>query len=405
MRATAFRIFLVLACPALAVAPAATPGWSQTKKEAVPPPTNEVRYFTSISGLMDDQADSVLKETRASGKVTAAVLDVCYPAIGNSDRKDRFVATLTVNGQKLTGATESIEGKQPVSINLVRKSSPGGIAFEGKITIGSNVSTIASADNTDISEKEYKDGQEADDEITQAPADFTTVSPEAVAVRLKPASVAEFVNGLRGQNVEISLTSLLPSCTELRKGEQVVRINIDPERAADFVARMKAAPGVAAAGWTSGKFDMDRTIRITAADWRDGGKINRDKLAAKLSAILAKALGATALASTWNDDRGELKLTFKRPNTALPGLGLTQTIEISAMVASEKPVGSDKLLLWVGYPMIATIDETAGAKLKLSDASDGGGEDNAQTDDSDTVSAVARELKAQRWDSENTSWK
>ena len=218
-------------------------------------------------------------------------------------------------------------------------------------------------------------------------------------------SVADFVNSLRGQNLEVSLSSLLPSCSELRKGEQVIHINIDPERAADFVAKMKSHAGVIASGWTSGKLDMDRTVRFAAADWRDGGKINKDKLAATISAAMAKALSATALPAKWNDSNGEIKLAFRRPHAALPGLGLTQTIEFSAMAASDKPGASDKLLLWVGFPSITTTDESSGAKLKLSDASDSGGEESVPVDEGDTITAIARELKAQRWDSENTSWK
>jgi hypothetical protein len=402
MRARGFSIPLILAA-----AVSTSPAFAQAKRDAKPTPSaTEVRYFTSIGGIMDDQGDSILKETHTAGKVTAAVLDVCYPATVGSDRKDRFVVPLTVDGQKLTGTTESIGGKQPVNVNLTRKSTSSGVTFEGRITIGDSVSNISSPDNTDISDKEFREGQDAEDEIIPMPADFTTASPEAVAVRLKPEAVTGFVNGLRGQNIEVSLTSLLPSCTELRKDEQVVHLNIDPDRASDFVARMQSTSGIIAAGWTSGKFDMERTIRFAAANWRDGGKISRDKLAATLSNVIAKALSATALSSTWNDNSGEVKLAFRRPNSALPELGLTQTIEISAIAASDKPGGSDKLLLWIGYPAITTTDENTGPKLKLSDASDNGsGEDSVPVDEGDTVTAVAHALKAQRWDSENTSWK
>ena len=41
------------------------------------PGANEVRYFTAIDGLMDNNADVILKETRQGKTVTAAVLDVC----------------------------------------------------------------------------------------------------------------------------------------------------------------------------------------------------------------------------------------------------------------------------------------------------------------------------------------
>src|SRR5665811_2109094 len=76
---------------------------------------NETRYFTSIDGLMDGNADVVLKETRQGKTVTAAVLDVCYPAGKGSDRKDRFVANLAVSGQTLSGTTQSVGDKLPVT--------------------------------------------------------------------------------------------------------------------------------------------------------------------------------------------------------------------------------------------------------------------------------------------------
>ena len=67
---------------------------------------------------MDGNADAILKETRQGKTVTAAVLDVCYPAEKGSDRKDRFVANLAVNGQTLTGTTQSLGDKLPVTVKL-----------------------------------------------------------------------------------------------------------------------------------------------------------------------------------------------------------------------------------------------------------------------------------------------
>src|SRR4051812_32056313 len=71
------------------------------------PNVNETRYFTSIDGLMDGNADVIMKETRQGKTVTSAVLDVCYPAEKGSVRKDRFVANLSVDGQTMTGSTQS----------------------------------------------------------------------------------------------------------------------------------------------------------------------------------------------------------------------------------------------------------------------------------------------------------
>src|SRR5579872_18409 len=63
------------------------------------PAANETRYFTALDGLMDGNADVILKETRQGKTVTAATLDVCYPTAKGSDRKDRFVVNLAINGQ------------------------------------------------------------------------------------------------------------------------------------------------------------------------------------------------------------------------------------------------------------------------------------------------------------------
>src|SRR5262249_33913935 len=82
---------------------------------------NEVRYFTAIDGLMDGNADVILKETRQGKTLTAATLDVCYPVEKGSERKDRFIANLTVSGANLTGTAQSVGDKQPVNVKLARK--------------------------------------------------------------------------------------------------------------------------------------------------------------------------------------------------------------------------------------------------------------------------------------------
>src|SRR3954469_4233367 len=104
----------------------------------------ETRYFTSIDGLMDGNADVILKETRQGKNVTAAVLDVCYPVEKGSDRKDRFVANLAVSGQKMTGTTQSLGDKLPVSVKLARKAAGDSFEFRGQITIGKTVTEVAS---------------------------------------------------------------------------------------------------------------------------------------------------------------------------------------------------------------------------------------------------------------------
>src|SRR5438477_10580168 len=105
---------------------------AQTKSSPKSAPgTPETRYFTAIDGLMDGNADVILKETRQGKNVTAAVLDVCYPTEKGSDRKDRFVANLTVSGQNLIGSTQSLGDKQPVTVKLARKAAGDSFEFRG----------------------------------------------------------------------------------------------------------------------------------------------------------------------------------------------------------------------------------------------------------------------------------
>jgi hypothetical protein len=379
--------------------------FAQMKPSPKAAPTgNEVRYFTSIDGLMDGNADVVLKETRQGKNVTSAVLDICYPAEKGSDRKDRFVANLSVNGQTLTGTTQSLGDKLPVTVKLLRKPTGDTFEFKGQISVGQTVTEVTSTDNSDLSEKEFRDNQTTDDGIATAPKDFSEVSPESIGVRVKLDAALDFLQGLKGQDVEVSLSSLTVSCDALRAGEQTINIGVDPDRAAALIAKFKSMPGVVAAGWTSGIVEMDRSIRFLAADWRDGDRPNRDKLAAAIANVLSKTLSAKSSSSAWNPNTGKLKLTFKRPSQVFPALGLTETVEVTALVAPDRPGASDRLMLWVSNPVVSTKDETTGLKLNLAEESSGD-EEGDQKDDNGSVDALAKEFKGQRWDADKSVWK
>ncbi len=368
------------------------------------PGANETRYFTGIDGLMDGNADVILKETRQGKTVTAAVLDVCYPAAKGSDRKDRFVANLAVSGQTLTGTAQSIGGKLPVTVKLVRKPTGDNFEFKGQISIGQAVTEVNSSDNSDLSEKEFQDNQTTDDGITASPKDFTEVSPESIGVRVKLDAASDFLKGLKGQDVEVSLSGLKVTCDALRAGEQTINLSADPDRAAGLIAKFKSSPGVVAAGWTTGVVEMERTIRFPATDWRDGDRLNRNRLAAAISSVLAGTLSAKSSSTAWSSSTGKLKLTFKRPSQLFPALDLTETIEVTALVAPEKPGASDRLILWISNPVVSTTDEAAGPKLNLADDSSGD-EEGDQKDDNGSVDALAREFKGQRWDADKSAWK
>src|SRR5471030_125739 len=123
----------LLFCLAGLMAASADVAFAQTKLPKADPNAAETRYFTAIDGLMDGNADVILKETRQGKTVSAATLDVCYPVAKNSDRKDRFVVNLAVSGQTLSGTTQSIGEKSPVSVKLLRKQTGDNFDFRGQI--------------------------------------------------------------------------------------------------------------------------------------------------------------------------------------------------------------------------------------------------------------------------------
>lgn len=379
---------------------------AQIKLSTKPDPNAiETRYFTAIDGLMDGNADVILKETRKGKAVNAATLDLCYPAEKNSGRKDRFVVNLAVNGQTMTGSTTSLIDKKPVSVKLTRKQTADTFDFRGQITIGQAVTEVASSENSDISEQEFQDSQTVDDGINASPRDFTEVSPESVGVRIKLDAALDFLKTLKGQNVDVALNSLTVTCDALRSGQQTLNLSVDPERAAALIAKAKATPGVVASGWTTGVVEMDRAIRFPAALYTDGGKINRDKLVATVSGVLSKTLSAKLSSSSWSPTNGKLTMVFKRPSSIYPGLDLTDTIEVDGLVSSDKPGSSDHLMLWIANPSTTTSDEGSSPKLNLTDDTPGDDEGADTRDDTGSIEALIKELKGQHWDADKSIWR
>ena len=363
-----------------------------------------VRYFASLGDILGDlPVDAFIKETRQGGKVTAATLDACYSVSPTSDHKDRFAVELKADGAKLTGSGTTFEDKQPVTVNLVRKPVGDTVTFEGRITVGNKTSQFTSAENTESDEKEFEQSQGADDDLVEAPVNFTEVSPQSVAVQVTREAFSDLVKSLRSEPVRISLESLTTDCNVLRSGEQTLRFTVDPARAPALIAKLKTMQGVSAAGWATGTYEMERAIRIPAAEWRNGAALDRDKLATALSNAVAKATNATALPPRWNDTTGEVTLTVTRPSTLAPALGLTETLEMTVLVGPEKPGPSDRLILWLGVPSSTTKDSAAGSRLEFTEP-DNSDDEGSFTDDDGVIRTLAVGMKGQRWNSDTSSW-
>jgi hypothetical protein len=370
------------------------------------PQAKTVHYFELSGEILGDlPVDAFLREERQGAKVVAATLDICYSVSLASPRKDRFAVNLKPEADKLVGSGQTQEDKVAVTVRLTRKRSGETTSFTGLIQRGQEKSEVSSTENTDVDEKEFLEGRAVDDPIVAAPADFTELSPGSIAVRVKRESLGGVVKELKGQNLLVELESLAPDCVALRSGEQVVHADVDPERAAAVIARLKALPGVAAAGWIGGSYSIANAVRLPAAAWKGGnGRLDRGKLASAVAAAVAGSYAAKLESTAWEEATGELTIKLKRPNQRVPQLGLTDIVELTALVGPDKPGATDALIVWFSTPTVTTVDEGPEPRLKFVDV-DAGEDEGQGADNDELVAAVAKELKGKQWDSDQSTWK
>jgi hypothetical protein len=393
------RALVVPACALLACVASQAAQAQGSNREAT-------RYFTFDSGLLDDlDVDGVLTETRQGNRVTSAKLDVCYPQPDNSSRQDRFVVTLNSDRGHWTGSTKSQETGGPVSVDIVQRQNGSNYTFEGNIKLGSDNYKVSSDDNSDMNEKEYHESL-SDNKIIATPADFTEVSPDTVGIRVKRKSLGDLVKALKGQDASIDFTSLETSCDVLRTGDHVVLIQINPDRAAALIDKVKGLPGVSAAGYSAGTYSIDTAVRIAMADFRKGdNKIDDDKLGKAIAAAAEKALSAKLRSSNWDKTTGEFALELTRPDDTVAGYDLTEVVRLRTLVAPEKSGRNDNLIIWVGDVAAETVDNGAEPRLKLTGAAAASDDNDESSQSDDVVGQLADDLKGKTWDSKGLAWK
>lgn len=363
-----------------------------------------VRYFTGVPNLLEDlDTDVILKETRQGAKIVSAEIDVCHLPAPNSPLRERFVVQLKPQGNRLVGSGQSQESKTPVTIDLNRTAANNEVKFEGTIKYGDRTFKSLSEENTDISEKEFKEQTATDETITDNPADFREVTPGTVAFRVARGSLVDFLKALRAENVKVQSFSIAPSCDALRRGYLEVQADVDPERASALVAKAKSLPGVTRAGWTSGGIDLSRAIKFPATGWRDAsGKLDRDKLGKAISALAGKVLNGKSATAEWDDVTGELAITVKRPDETVPGLGLTEVIDIPLVVSGEKPGANNTIVIRIGSLSSELEDDGGSPKLSMSNQSNGESPEPFGADA--LLEALAKDFKAETWDSDKEAW-
>jgi hypothetical protein len=364
-----------------------------------------VRYFNGVYGLLGDiETDAFLKETRQSGKVVSAELDVCHAPSPGSPLRDRFVVALKPQGNRLVGSAQTQESKRPVSVDLARSATGNSFTFEGTVKLGDQILKASSDDLADMSEKDFREQTSVEESIVDSPADFREVTPGTLAIRVARTALVDLLKTLRTENVKVQSYSIAPSCEALRRGTVDVQIDVDPERAVDLIGKAKGLPGVTRAGWSSGGVDLTRAVRIPAGSFRDSaGKLDRQKLGDAIAAVAAKVFSAQPGSAEWDEVTGELAVTVKRPDASVPGLGLTEVIGVPFVVSGEKPGAKDALVIRIGQTESEIQDDGAGPRLTI--ASNKSGEESPEPAGSDNLQpTMARELKGQVWDSDKEAW-
>ncbi len=396
---------------ALALALAVSSALAEPKGQKGKAPAGpQVRYFDLSASIFSELgSEAILKENRQGVTLVSAELDVCHLISSTSNRLDRFVVPLKVEGNRLVGTAQSQEGKQAVSVNLARRVAGGNFTFEGTISSGTNTEKIRSTDNNEMSEEEITDQFLAEPSIQPSPADFTASWPQALHVRIGRNGLTGLLEALRDQNVRVVFNGLIPSCRVLRSGNYTVQIDVDAERIGAVLEKLKSVPAVTEVGFSPNTPDMQRAVRFPSAGWRDAaGKLDRDKLAAAVGAAMAKAMAATLNSTSWDPVMGELSVELKRPDETVAGLKLTQLVTVSTVIAPESLSSNQQSILWIESITARIVDERPAPRLTFSVAQpDDGGEGQAiDPEGSDGLpAAVAAALKGVLWDSDKDQWR
>jgi hypothetical protein len=370
----------------------------------------QARYFDLSTSIFNELgAESILKETRQGTTITSAELDVCHLVSPTTHRLDRFVVSLKAEGNRLTGSTQSQEGKQSVSVNLTRRAAAGGnVTFEGTVSSGNHVDKVRSTDNTDLSEEEISEQYPAEPPIEPSPADFSAAWPQTLHVRVARSALVGLLDALRDQNVRVVYSGLQTSCQVLRSGRHTLQVDVDAERVGAVLAKLKSVSGIAEIGFSPNPPNMQRAIRFPSSGWRDAsGKLDRDKLAAAVSKAIAGAMAATVGTTSWDAAMGELVVEVKRPDETVAGLKLTQLVTVTMVVAPESLTSNQRSILWIESVAARVADERPAPRLTFApmQSEDSEGQSSEPDGSDDLPDAVARTLKGVTWDSDKEQWR
>jgi hypothetical protein len=146
---------------------------------------------------------------------------------------------------------------------------------------------------------------------------------------------------------------------------------------------------------------------LQSEPWRaSDGKFDKNKLAAAIGTAAGKELGAAFEEATWDSRTGEVTVTLRRPNQAIPELKVVDMVEITMLIAPEKPsveLFGEGIIVWLGNSRIAIVDEGPEPRLKFATVLPN--RRSVPVDMDALVVALARDLQGRVWNSEQSNWK
>ena len=352
--------------------------------------------------LSDTQsANVVIRERRNGPKVEGAQIDFCFQNSPNGPL-DRAVFELTPKDGMLAGAGITARAKVPVEFSYASKYVNDRLTYTGIVKIGAKPMPFEASYISENTEKEYRESLYAVP-LVEKPANFTTVSPQWLAVRTRIGTMPALIDFLRRQNVIVdALFGLVEDCDAMRNGSQTIQFIIHPDRAEAVIAAARKLPGVVAAGW-GGSSQMAYAVRLPAAQWVERGKPDRRKLEAMLEKSIGRAVGAKFVSAAWDATTGDLLLKFTRPSQYFPGLGFSESIEVVVLAELERPGTADHIVVWVNNVKAVLNDGPAGARVRFRALQEMGGE-GLFVDPEPIALALARDFKGVTWNATDDRW-
>lgn len=344
---------------ALAALCLAAGGQAIAQGRAVPTPKPPAESYIELreGRYGDDKVglDGALVVTGPVAKPTALRIDLCFPPSPLANRVDRISGPLTLRGGEMTGAFQSLVDRVPVQVALRRTSQDGQETLEGSLTAGGRRIDLST---DDPKPSDYNPLDRAGDDPTPS----GQPSPNEILASVRLGALAEVLALVRGGGGRVAPLGLVPGCSDLRSGLQVIRIASLPDRAPALLAALKASKAVAAAEMARGP-RLDSAVRLPAADEAAIGAALVRAAASALPEVIGSALRRDPVT-------GEQVVTLTRRTKGAQPLGLLESTTVRAIVGPDYEGDRGKRIVYVTSVGSRFVDPNASSSAVVDETSD-----------------------------------